>query len=84
MTMHEFRDQIARLRFVDRDDLPLGLLWDEDWPSFRDNPFRYFLICSDQHRLDIWNALERDRLRTPQDHMERLARTIDLVFGPLA
>lgn len=76
MTKDEFRNQMARLRFIDRDDLPLTDSWDEDWPSFRDNPFRYFLICSEDHERHIWAALERDRMRTPEEHTERLRRAL--------
>lgn len=80
MTLKEFNDYLARMRFVDRDDLPPGQLWDEDWPSFRDNPYRYFGVCSDQHRLDIWHALERDVKRTAADHSARLVATLNQVL----
>lgn len=77
MTMQEFRNQLARLHFVNRDDLPLTQDWDEDWPSFRDNPYRYFVVCSERHQADIWAALERDRVLTPAQHRERIKSAIE-------
>ena len=84
MEKREFRNQLARMRFIDRDDLPATKYWDEDWPSFRDNPFRYLLRCSDQHEDDIWQALERDRTMPPMERArERAKRIAEAVGGSL-
>lgn len=80
MTMREFCSQLARMRHVDRNDLPKSELWDEDWPRFRDNPFWYFLVCSDEHQKDIWDAIERDRVRTPAERIRRLRSAIQSVL----
>lgn len=55
----EFRRRLSLLRFIDRTDLPATSDWDDDWPSFRDDPYRYYVRCSDRHQSDIWSALKR-------------------------
>ena len=29
------------------------------WPRFRDNPYMYFITCSDEDKRTIWRAIER-------------------------
>lgn len=59
MDQKTFRNLLARMRFVNRDDLPATEDWDADWPSFRDNPYRYFLSGPEKHTDDIWNAIQK-------------------------
>lgn len=59
----DFRDLLLRLRFIDRDHLPDTEDWDDDWTSFRDDPYRYFMVAPDVHQRDIWQALMMDKER---------------------
>ncbi len=31
----------------------------EDWPTFRDNPWRYFIGCNDETARALWEIIER-------------------------
>lgn len=83
MTMEEFCDQLARLRFIDRDDLPATPDWDDDWPSFRADPYQYMRLCSDEHRKDIWQALEHDRTNAARAR-ERGNRVLTAIIAQLS
>lgn len=59
MDAEEFRDRMAGLLFLDRDDLPgLDLIL---WRKFCDDPLRFFVRCDDLCRAMIWDALEKKR-----------------------
>ncbi len=39
----------------------------EEWPAFRDNPWRYFITCDDTIAHALWTIIER-RNNPPQEH----------------
>lgn len=59
MTKQEFRNEVARLRFIDHSAVPE--LNEEEWEAFQRNPWRYFCTCSEEHEDIIWQAMIRDR-----------------------
>ena len=54
--MQEFRNNIAILISLDRDEIGLS---EHQWRIFRDQPFRFFLQSDAATLIKIWQAIER-------------------------
>lgn len=69
MNLKNFDNRLRALYNIDYNRLPE--LHEADWPSFRDNPVRYFIICDDTTRAAIWREVQHrclkwDREEEPQ------------------
>lgn len=56
MTMHVFRNQAKKLRFIDRDEVPF--LNEKEWTAFRDDPLGYFMRADDLTANRIWDSMK--------------------------
>lgn len=53
MTLHEFRDVLKKLRFVDRQDW----MGEAFWRRFRDDPVGVFIGADDVEAEHIWELI---------------------------
>jgi hypothetical protein len=54
MTKEDFSNLLRILRSTDAHEVPaLG----DDWPFFRDNPYGYFIGCSEENQWYIWGTI---------------------------
>lgn len=73
MTQNEFREALAKLRFIDREEW----MGEAFWRIFRDDPPRAFLKADDETAEKIWELI-----RPPED--ERDAEIRDLKMSVVA
>lgn len=63
MTFREFHNGLRVLANIDRDEFVAKGLPDADWPSFRDDPWRYFIRASDVMAEGLFEIIESRAVR---------------------
>ncbi len=60
MSFRQFHNALRILINIDRDDLlQAGIQLDnEEWHSFRADPYRWFIRASDQHAHELWSIIQ--------------------------
>ena len=53
MTFNEFHNGLRLLRSIDAHEIG-NPSW---WGAFREDPYRFFILCNDQQAAAIWNAM---------------------------
>ncbi len=58
---YRFHNGLRILLNIDATEFPGPV---EEWPAFRDNPWRYFISCADHTANGLWDIIRRrnDRL----------------------
>lgn len=53
MTFSEFHNGLRLLRSIDAHEIG-NPVW---WRVFRDDPYKFFILCNDRQAQTIWNAM---------------------------
>ena len=57
MTLREFHNGLRLLRSIDFHEIEYAMTR-EQWPSFRADPYKFFIICDDDTAAAIWAVME--------------------------
>lgn len=68
MTLTEFLNALRILRSIDRYELvDAGLQLDDgEWHDFRDNPYNWICLASDQRAAELWLIVESRQPRAKE------------------